>query len=132
MARKLTEEERKFIAEQFQKHDKVGQQIIELFKEKFEWIPSASVINKYQKYPIDEEQEKINDGEQDEDLSIETKDTRKLKGVFEITDGDIPDDVFNQIAELRGKGKYETFEFLRKCYEKGLTKINLKTGDISK
>ena len=54
ITRRLTEEEKRFIADQYQNKDKSGQQIVIAFKEKFGWIPSASEINKYRNYQIDE------------------------------------------------------------------------------
>lgn len=54
MDSKLTEEEKIFIADLYQNKDKSGLQIMKAFKEKFGWIPSASEINKYQNYKINE------------------------------------------------------------------------------
>ena len=132
MARVLTEEERQFIADCHQKEGKVGKQIIDLFKEKFDWIPSASVINKYQKYKKSEEVEEEELEEGGKAVVIETKDTRKIKDVFDMKDGDIPDEIFEAIVKMRGRNKRDTFRFLQKCYKRGLTKINLKTGEITK
>ena len=54
ITRRLTKEEKSFIADQYQNKDKSGQQIIIAFNEKYGWIPSASEINKYKNYPINE------------------------------------------------------------------------------
>jgi len=133
MSRTLTEEERLFIADCFNVQKFTGKKIIQEFNEKFEWTPSASVINKYQNYKgKPEEPDETPKEEKAEDIEIETDDTRKVKDVFDFSDGDIPDDVFDKIVKLTGKSKAQTWELLKKCHDKGLTKINLKTGDVSK
>ena len=58
---RLTEEQRKFISDQFLNKKKSGKQIIEAFKEEFGFMPSASVINKYQYYS-----ETVNEDVEDE------------------------------------------------------------------
>ena len=132
MARTLTEDERKFIADQYQNKGKVGQAIIEAFKAKFDWVPSASVINKYQNYKP-EGAEEVEEVEEDTDgLKVLTKDSRKIKGIFDFSEGDVPDDVFAKIVKLTGKSESKTWRILRTARKKGYKKIDLETGKLSK
>ena len=64
--RRLTKEQKRFIAEQYQNKDKSEQQIVLAFKEKFGWFLSFSEIDKYKNYPIDEHEP---DEEPDENIN---------------------------------------------------------------
>jgi len=124
----LSEEEKQFIAECYQSEEKLsGTQIIKNFSEKFEWIPSASTVSKYRNYKA----EPKGDEPKGDEIVIKTKDSRKDKTEYiDISDGEIEEEDFKKIVEIRGTNVNETWRFLQKCLKRGYTKINLETGEI--
>jgi len=130
---KLTEEQKQFIAKSFQEDKKTGIQIIEDFKTKFEFTPSATTINRYQNYEIEDEEEDDDTKHIDpRDLDIKTQDTRKIKDVHDFSDGKIDDKAFEQLCEKIGKSKAETWELLHEAGKRGYKKVNITTGRVSK
>ena len=132
---KLTEEQRKFISSNFIDENKTGKKIIEEFGEKFGFMSSAATINKYQYYNETIEERVVKQKEEKpkkeaEELAILNEDTRNNKDVFDFSSGDISDEIFDKIVALTGKSKKKVFDLLKQCYDKGLTKINLKTGEV--
>jgi len=134
MVRTLNEEERLFIAEMHQKQGKVGNDIIEAFKEKHGWIPAASTITKYQLYKLEapEKDEATQKIDPETGLEILTSDTRKQGEIYDFSDGDIEDAVFNKLAETTGHDKAILFKALKQALDKGYTKVNLTTGELTK
>lgn len=131
MVRVLTEEERIFISDMHQKQGKVGNEIIEAFKDKFNWIPAASTVTKYQLYEPEEKDEDDKKTSKN-GLNVLTGDTRKQPELYDFSDGEIEDDVFEQLVKLTGKSHKQLFNDLKKALSKGYTKVDLKTGDLSK
>ena len=126
----LSEEEKLFIVDQYKDKKQTGQQIIKAFQEKFDWIPAASTISKYQNYEAGSESQ---DEPKGDDIEIITKDTRKDKtNIIDISDGEIDEEDLEKIVKIRGTNANETWRFLKLCGRKGYTKINLETGDIEK
>ena len=137
MSTKITEEQRKFISSKFIDEKKTGKKIIQEFGEKFGFMPSAATINKYQCYneTIKEREvkpKKEKPKKEAEELTIENDDNSKNKDVFDFSSGDMSDEIFDKIVVLTGKSKKKVFDLLKQCYDKGLTKINLKTGEVSR
>ena len=137
MSTKITEEQRKFISSKFIDEKKTGKKIIQEFGEKFGFIPSAATINKYQYHNETIEERVVKHKEEKpkkeaEELTIENDDTSKNKDVFDFSSGEMPDKIFDVIVALTGKSKKKVFDLLKQCYDKGLTKINLKTGEVSR
>jgi len=98
-------------------------------------MPSAATINKYQYYNETIEERVVKQKEEKpkkeaEELAILNEDTRNNKDVFDFSSGDISDEIFDKIVALTGKSKKKVFDLLKQCYDKGLTKINLKTGEV--
>ena len=100
-------------------------------------MPSAATINKYQYYNETIEEKIVKQKEEKpkkeaEKLTILNEDTRNNKDVFDFSSGEMPDEVFDKIVAVTGKSKKKVFDLLKQCYDKGLTKINLKTGEVSR
>ena len=132
---KLTEEQRRFISSKYIDENKTGKKIIQEFGEKFGFMPSAATINKYQYYNETIEGRVVKQKEEKpkkeaEELAILNEDTRNNKDVFDFSSGEIPDKLFDVIVAVTGKSKKKVFDLLKQCYDKGLTKINLKTGEV--
>jgi len=133
-----------------------GKTLLEIqvaFKEKYNRTISTTSINRYGNYHIwgrgttidpdesDEIEDKSEGKPKEEEkesgvMEIKVEDKRKIKkdGVDQIvhfSDGEIDEKAFNKLVALRGTTQTETWEFLRKCGEKGYTKINMTTGEIS-
>jgi len=141
-----SEEQRVFI-NNMKLEGKTIPEIQTAFKEKFDRTPAPVTINKYGRYHLwardrdeipDEGETVVKPKEKEKEggaLEIEVKDTRKEKKpkdeVVHFSDGELDEAQFNRIVALRGTSQQETWEFLRKCGEKGFTKINMKTGEIS-
>lgn len=137
MITKLTEEQRKFISSNFIDEKKTGKKIIEEFGEKFGFIPSAATINKYRYYNETAAEREVKPNEEKSkkeavELTTLTDDTRKIKNLFDFSSGEIPDEIFDKIVAVTGKNKKKVFDLLKQCYDKGLTKIDLKTGEVSR
>ena len=135
MVKTLNEEERLFIAEMHQKQGKVGNDIIEAFKEKWGWIPAASTITKYQLYKPESfkpDEDNIDNAVDEDGLTVLTKDTRKQGELYDFSDGEINDEVFSKLAELTGHSKDKLFNALKHAHKQGYTKVDLKTGEVTK
>lgn len=140
MSARLNEEQKRFISTLFLEEKLSGKQIIEKFQEKYDRVPSASVINRWQYYnknnPLEDktDDEEITDDKTDEQdgIKITKKDTRKQPEVYNFSDGEISEEVFDKIVELTGKSKKETWELMKKAMAKGYITIDLKTGELSK
>lgn len=132
---RLDEEQKKFISDQFLNKKNTGKQIIEAFKEEFGFVPSASVVNKYQYYleNIEEEEEpEEEEKEEDTGLKVSKKDTRKQPQLYDFSDGNIDSENIEKLSRVTGKSPKAIFKLLKKAYRKGYTKIDMKTGDLSK
>ena len=136
MSRRLTEDERVFISDCFLNKKLTGKRIIQEFKDKFEWKPSASVINKYQNYlerrEEEEEEEEEEVTEEDKGLSVRKKDTRKQPELIDFSDWEISEENIGKLSKVTGKSKKKIFDALKKGRRKGYTKVDLKTGDLKK
>ena len=131
---RLDEEQKKFISSQFLDEKLTGKKIIEAFKDKFGFVPSASVVNKYQYYnEIIEAKEKPEKEEkiEGEGLTVKKKDTRKQPKLLDFSDGEIDDGDIATLSRVTGKSKKAVFNLLKKALRKGYTKVDLKTGDVS-
>lgn len=135
---RVSDEQKRFISSKFMDEKKTGKEIIEEFQQKFGYIPSASVINKYQYYnetveePTDDDDSDDDDKKKDKNLDIKTKDTRTVKGVIDFSDGEIPDDAFNTLCRNVNKSKAKVFDLLQRALNEGYTKVNIETGELSK
>jgi len=137
MPRRVTEEEKEFIGKAFAEGME-SKEVIMSFKEEFGWTPSASQINRYKDYkpqPKEEEPKKKVEKVIEGDIDVITEDTRKIKEedyIIDFSDGEIEEEDLERIAKAIGKPIRQTYRLLRKAYEKGYTKIDLRTGEIEK
>ena len=135
---RLSDEHKRFISKLFLDDKLTGVEIPDKFNETYGFKPSASQINKYQYYneqnpPKQDTDDNADNGDNDDEgVKVITKDTRKVTNIYDFGEGHIPDDIYDKICSVIGWDKKRTFELLKRCYEKGYTKINLDTGDVSK
>jgi len=136
MPRRVTEEEKEFIGRAFAE-GKEPREVIMSFKEEFGWTPSASQINRYKDFQpeLKEEEpkkkaEKVIEG----DVDVIVEDTRKIKEnyIIDFSDGEIEEEDLERIAKAIGKDIRRTYKLLRRAYELGYTKIDLRTGEIER
>ena len=119
--------EKQYLAELHEKYS--GKELIDRFQQKYGWIPEASEIAACKEYKKEPEPEPL---VKDDGLEIITDDTRKVKGVIDFSSGEIPDEQFDALCLNCGKTKAEMFNLLHQAYERGYTKVNIETGDLSK
>jgi len=135
---KLTEEQKLYISNAYSVEQKAGKKIREEFKVEYGFEPAASTINKYQNYKDikDEISAETKEPEKKEEpsgpLELETEDTRKIKDVFDFSGGDIPDEVFDKLADTFGHSKKKLFDVMKKARDEGYKTVNLKTGELTK
>lgn len=136
MAKKLTEEMKRYISTKFMDEKEDTSAIIRGFGEAYGFLPSASTINKYQYFnknnPVKEEEEEEENGEEDEGkVTVITKDTRLEKNLLDFSDGIEQADV-ERLARNIEKTPKATFDLLKEASSRGYTKVNMVTGDIEK
>lgn len=144
-----TEEQRIFIND-MRMDNKTIKEIQDAFSAKWNRVPAPVTVSKYGNYDrwgrgsspdVDEkilpkEEEPKEEEKESGVMEIKVDDKRKIKvdgkdQIIHFSDGEIDEKAFNKIVALRGTTQAETWEFLRKCGEKGYTKINMTTGEIS-
>jgi len=135
MPRRVTEEEKEFIAKAFAEGME-SKEVIMSFKEEFGWTPSAAQINRYKDYkPKPKEEPKKKMKVVEGDVDVITEDTRKIKEedyIIDFSDGEIEEEDLERIAKAIGKDIKRTYRLLRRAYVLGYTKIDLRTGEIEK
>jgi len=138
MVRQVTEEERQFIADLAQNKGIKGKQAIALFQQKYDWIPSATSMNRYQSYSIKEGGDDNGDNDDNgedgeiEHVEVEKGETKKKGEIYDFSDGEIPDDTFDKIVRVSGHDKATVFNYLKTALSRGYKKIDLNTGELSK
>lgn len=134
---KLNEEMKRFISSKFIDEKKTGKNIIKEFGEKYGFLPSAAIINKYlyfneinppvEEIPDEEDDEKGEEGK----ISISTKDTRLHKELVDFSSGEIDDADFERLCRSVEKSKNEVWKLLAEALRRGYTKVDIDSGDLS-
>ena len=135
MAKKLTDEMKRFISTTHTETDDVSK-TLRAFGDRFGYLPSAKTVEKYKEYnktsPLEEHEEEEEDEGDEGDISTKTKDSRLDKGSIDISGDEIDEDKFNRLCRNIGKSQHETFKLLQKARKKGYTKVDIATGDVEK
>lgn len=133
---KVTEEQKKFISEQYLTHGKGAADTIKAFEEKYGHSPSTRVFNRWKHF-----NESDGDGDtgkeektgKEGDLDVETDDTRTDKGSkIDFSSGDVPDEQFNKLCKTFGISQREMWDTLVKASNRGYTKVDPVSGEFSK